>query len=324
MISMSRFLCGLMVSCAVVFYACGSDGGSAPSDNNNVGANFVGEKDYIVLDEMNKKMTIYTTSRDSHCEVENDSYKFVEDVETRQVTRDYLFIGDTLVLLYDDEGEIYGLVFVGGKNGQIKDTWKRTTCDYTHESNSITCGSDNVDVVGGFKYYFTFTQDTLYISGTDLQGNVIDINAPQEDEYDDYAGSEFVQELFSIMENTNKGIIVSGNTPAPWEAFREPWSSEGGCDIECVALKKNVTIVNRDKNHISFVYDGTSYELDFTNALHLWYSRGTRTELSATLKSDKGECSLTYMGDVIGSAPEICSAENAQYMNMGTYFDNNA
>ena len=315
MVSMSRFLRGMMIPCAMAFYACGSDSGSS---SNDIGENFVGEKYYIVLDEANKSMVVYSTRTDYHCEVENDNYEFVKDENARQVKRDYLFIGDTLVMLYVDEDEIYGKVFVGGKNGEIKGKWKMTTCGYTHESKSIACSGDNVDVIDGSKYYYTFTQDTLYISGTDLQGNVIDLYAPQAEEYDDYTGSEFVRSVFEHLE-----MDIVGNTPAPWTAFEYPWSDGERRDIDYVAQKMQITIVSRDKNHISFVYDGASYELDFTNALHLWYSRGTRTELSATLKSDKGDCSLTYMGDVINNAPEICSAENAKYLHLATFFDNN-
>ena len=327
MISMSRFLCGMMVPCAIAFYACGNDSGSSSSDNVE---GFIGQKYYIALDEANKTMMVYNI--DYRCEVENDNYVFVKDEKSNQNKRDYLFMGDTLVLLYDVGESVFGSVFVGGENGKIKGKWKKlTTCTYSQEDNSIGCIGDSVyyytftqDAFDNWYntdsliYYYTFTQDTLYISGTDLQGKEVDVNAPQEDGYDDYTGSEFVKSVFEHLQ-----MDILGNTPAPWTAFQKPRCGNGRCNIEDAAQEMQVTIVSRDKNHISFVYDGTSYELDITNASHLWYSRGTRTELSATLKSDKGSCSLTYMGDVIDDAPEICSAENAEYLQLATYYDNN-
>ena len=322
----SLILYGMLIPFATVFFACGDNGESNPSGSNNIGENFVGEKDPIVLNETNHTMTIYSFRSENRCVVDedNDKYEFVVHKDTSQVYREYKFLGDTLVILYKDGDNTYGQVLVGGKGGQIKSKWKLTSCRYVHESNSIDCGDSNGphDVVMESFVYYNFTQDTAYISRTDLNGKVMDINAPEVDSYDDYTGSTFVQGLFEFMNYAHKGIGVAGNSPAPWGAFRTTWSDVGECDIGCVALKNDVTILSRDKKRMSFNFKDVNYELNFSHALKWWYSRGSRTEVSLTLKSDKGECALEYMSDVIQS-PEICSAENRGYLDLATYLGNN-
>lgn len=323
----SLILYGMLIPFATVFFACGDNGESNPSGSNNIGENFVGEKDPIVLNETNHTMTIYSFRSENRCVVDedNDKYEFVVHKDTSQVYREYKFLGDTLVILYNKDGEgTYGQVLVGGKNGQIKNKWKLTACQYIYESNSVDCsGLANPDeVIKGSTVYFDITQDTVYISRIDSRGNAIEIDAPEVDDYDDYTGSTFVQGLFEFMNYAHKGIGVAGNSPAPWGAFRTTWSDVGECDIGCVALKKNVTILSRDKKRMSFNFKDVNYELNFSHALKLWYSRGSRTEVSLTLKSDKGECALEYMSDVIQS-PEICSAENRGYLDLATYLGNN-
>lgn len=317
---------GMLIPFATVFFACGDNGESNPSGPNNIGENFVGEKDPIVLNETNHTMTIYSFRSENRCVVDedNDKYEFVVHKDTSQVYREYKFLGDTLVILYKDGEGTYGQVLVGGKSGHIKNKWKVTSCHYIHESNSVDCsGLANPDeVIKGSTVYFDFTQDTLYISRIDAKGNAIDINAPEVDDYDDYTGSTFVQDLFEFMDYAYRGIVVSGNLPAPWGAFRTTWSDVGECNIECVALKKDVTIVSRDKSHMSFNFKDVNYELNFSHALRWLYSRGTHDEVSLSLKSDKGECTLEYMSDAIQS-PEICSAENAGYLDLYTYYSSN-
>jgi len=320
----SLILYGMLIPFATSFFACGDNGEINPSGSNNIGENFVGEKDPIVLNETNHAMTIYNFKSENRCVVEGDKYEFVVHKDTSQVYREYKFLGDTLVLLYKDGDHTYGQVLVGGKNGQIKNKWKVTSCHYIHERNSVDCsGLANPDeVIKGSTVYFDITQDTLFISRIDSKGNAIDINAPEVDDYDDYTGSTFVQDLFEFMDYAYKGVSVVGNLPAPWGAFRTTWSDVGECNIECVALKKDVTIVSRDKSHMSFNFKGVNYELNFSHALHWLYSRGSRAEVSLSLKSDKGECALEYLSDVIQS-PEICSAENAGYLDLYTYYSSN-
>jgi hypothetical protein len=61
-------------------------------------------------------------------------------VDTQHIERDYDFRGDTLVIFYNDgDTRKYGQVFVDGKNGQIKNKWKKTNCEYVQESNSLDC-----------------------------------------------------------------------------------------------------------------------------------------------------------------------------------------
>lgn len=310
-------LCGIVVPCSMAILACGNDCSSnASASDNGVGSGFIGEKIPIVLDEANRSITAYSTRKENRCVVENESYEFVTETQTSQSQRNYTFVGDTLVLLYSDEGHTYGQVYVGGKSDQVKSKWKLSTCHYADDSIDCSDAAD-ANLTDGSSFYYTFTQDTLYISRIDAQGNAIDIYAPDVDDYDDYAGSEFVQEVFMHLES-----YVSGNTLAPWSAFEKPWYGDGRIDIDSIALKMNVTIVSRDKNHISFVYDGASYELNFTHAFHQWYNSGSRVELDVTLTSDKGNCSLSYIGDVIDS-PEICSAEHAQDLELATFYSNN-
>jgi hypothetical protein len=182
-------------------------------------------------------------------------------------------------------------------------------CKYVQESNSLDC-RDASELNGWLKNtitYFDFTQDTLFASVTDLNGNVIDIYAPTEDEYDDYTGSSFMEDIFDV-------IITSQYEVFPWTAF---WKSE---NFEAYVQHNNVVINSKDKTHISFVIRGQNFEVEFTKAKRLQYNRGSYVEVGATLKSDNGVCVLDYMSDP-QMTPEICKAENANLMDLASTYN---
>ena len=301
---------------SVAILAC-SEGGESNPVSDNSRENFVGFKYPLVLDEANRKFSTYEVLSYDVCKVDDDKYEFVTMVDTQHIERDYDFRGDTLVIFYSDEDvRTYGQIFVGGKNGQIKNKWKMINCEYVQESNSLDC-RDASELNGRLKNtitYFDFTQDTLFASVIDLKGNAIDINAPTEDEYDDYTGSLFMEKIFYLIIYTNEGVGVSGNIISPGSAF---WESES---FDAYVQKKNVVINSRDKKHISFVISGQNFEVEFTKAKRLQYNRGSYTEVGATLKSDNGTCVLDYMSDP-QMTPEICKAENANLMDLSSTYN---
>lgn len=305
----SLLFCSVMLAC--------SEGGESNPVADNSRENFVGVKYPLVLDEANQKFSVFEKSRHDVCEVDGEKYEFVTIVDSLLIEREYGFRGDTLVIFYSDEDvRTYGQIFVGGKNGQIKNKWKMINCEYVQESNSLDC-SDTKKLSSRQKNtitYFEFTQDTVFASVTDLNGNAIDINAPTEDEYDDYTGSSFMEKIFYLIIYTNEGVGVSGNIISPGSAF---WESES---FDAYVQKKNVVINNRDKTHISFVISGQNFEVEFTKAKRLQYNGGSYVEVGATLKSDNGTCVLDYMSDS-KMTPEICKAENAGLMDLSSTYN---
>ena len=300
-------LAGLL--CCATMLACSESNESNPVSNNSR-ENFVGIKYPLILDEANRKFSTYEVHSYDVCKVDDDKYEFVTMVDTQHIERVYDFRGDTLVIFYSDEDvRTYGQIFVGGKNGQIKNKWKMINCKYVQESNSLDC-RDASELNGWLKNtitYFDFTQDTLFASVTDLNGNAIDIYAPTEDEYDDYTGSSFMEDIFDV-------IITSQYEVFPWTAF---WKSE---NFEAYVQHNNVVINSKDKTHISFVIRGQNFEVEFTKAKRLQYNRGSYVEVGATLKSDNGTCVLDYMSDS-KMTPEICKAENAGLMDLASTYN---
>ena len=319
----SFILYGMMLPCAMAILACGDNGDTDPLGSNNIGENFIGEKDPIVLNEANHAMTIYNFKSENRCVVEGDKYEFVVHKDTSQVYREYKFLGDTLVLLYKDGDHTYGQVLVGGKNGQIKSKWKLTACHYVHESNSVDCsGLTNTDeVIKGSIVYFDFTQDTLYISRIDAKGKAIDINTPEVDDYDDYTASRYMSIIFQSIDAVLQfsdwyGGLAFYSYPWPWsDVF-----SFCNCDIEKDALQRNITVTSRDKNKISFIANNKNVEMEFTHALHLLYNRGQRAEIDVSLKTDDGVCTLNYVHDP-NMIPEVCNAENSSSLEIATYLN---
>ena len=305
----SLLFCSLMLAC--------SEGGESNPVADNSRENFVGVKYPLVLDEANQKFSVFEKSRHDVCEVDGEKYEFVTIVDSLLIERVYGFRGDKLVIFYTDEDvRTYGQIFVGGKNGQIKNKWKMINCKYVQESNSLDC-RDASELNGWLKNtitYFDFTQDTLFASVIDLKGNAVDINAPTEDEYDDYTGSSFMEKIFYLIIYTNEGVGVSGNIISPGSAF---WESES---FDAYVQKKNVVINSRDKKHISFVISGQNFEVEFTKAKRLQYNGGSYVEVGATLKSGNGVCILDYVSDS-KMTPEICKAENAGLMDLSSTYN---
>lgn len=307
-------LTGLLF-CATML-AC-SDGGESNPVSNNSRENFVGVKYPLVLDEANRKFSTYEVLSHDVCKVDDDKYEFVTMVDTQHIERVYDFRGDTLVIFYSDEDvRTYGQIFVGGKNGQIKNKWKKVNCEYVQETNSLDC-SESKELSGRLKNtitYFDFTQDTLFASVIDLNGKPIDMYAPTEDDYDDYTESSFMEDIFDLIIYTNEGAVVSGYGVSPWTAF---WKNE---NFEAYVQNNNVVINSRDKAHISFVISGQNFEVEFTKAKRLQYNRGSYVEVGATLKSGNGVCILDYMSDS-RMTPEICKVENAGLMDLASTYN---
>ena len=312
---------GMVMSCTMAILACSDSNGSFVSNVNSIGENFIGEKDPIVLDEINHTMTIYRFKSENRCVVEDDKYEFVVHRDTSQVYREYKFLGDTLVLLYKDGDNTYGQVLVGGKGGQIKSKWKMTACHYIHKNNSVDCsGLINTDeVIKGSIVYFDITQDTLYMSRIDSKGNAIDINTPEIDEFNDYTASRYMSIIFHSIDAVLQFSDWYGGLAFytyPW-----PWSDVFNfcnCDIEKEALQRNITVTSREKNKISFIANNKNVEMEFTHALHLLYSRGQYAEIDVTVKTNEGVCTLNYVHDP-NMIPEVCNAENSSSLEIATY-----
>ena len=295
--------------------ACSESNESNPVFNNSR-ENFVGIKYPLILDEANQKFSTFEVRSRDICKVDDGKYEFVTMVDTQHIERDYDFRGDTLVIFYTDgKSRKYGQVLVGGKNGQIKNKWKKTNCEYVQESNSIDC-RETSELSGRLKNtitYYDFTQDTIFASVIDLNGKPIDMYAPTEDEYDDYTGSDYMETIFEIIVKTNQNVVLMGYS-FPSIVFRKDEI------FEKYVQYNNIVISSRDKAHISFVISGQNFEVEFTKAKRLQYNRGSYVEVGATLKSSNGVCVLDYMSDS-KMTPEICKAENAGMMDIDSTYN---
>jgi len=310
----SFLMMGMLIPCAMAIVACGDDSGSNPSVNGSNG-NFVGAKYSLILDEANQHFLIHGNYDIGACIRNEEKYEFAMVVDSTHIERDYAFIGDTLVTFRKKYMEDYGQVFVGGTNGQIKNKWKALNeCVYIPESNSIKCADANKIASGTWQIntYYEFTQDAVFISGTDLSGNVIDPKAPLKYEFDDFTNSYYME--------TNMYVIIAKHEGTALGGFDYPEELFYTADVEGYARSMDVVINSRDKNHISFTYKGQTFEMTFTKALKTGYEHGIRVEVSATFQSDNGSCALDYMSDE-NMTSDVCKAENADFMKFNSEYD---
>ena len=310
-----KFLSLVGLLCCSIMLACSESGESNPvSDNSR--ENFVGIKYPLVLNEGKKRFSTYEVLSHDVCIVDSGKYTFKKMVDLQHIEREYVFRGDTLVIFYGNANtRVYGQIFIGGKKGLIKNKWKQINCEFVQESNTLDC--DNTEKISGKLKntitYFDFTQDTLFASITDLNGNPIDAYAPIVVEYDDYTGSSYMEMIFEIIVLTNNGVELAGFN-SPWTAFLQ------NDNFEARAQNRNVVVKSRDKTHISFVIDEQNFEVEFTKAKRLDYRHGSYVEVGATLKSDNGVCVLDYVSDP-NMTPEICKAENADLMEFSSTYN---
>ena len=302
---------GLLI-CMMAILACSDSESSNPSASSNV---FVGLRMPMILDEANRSFLAFQIRDEDVCFQKDESLEFATVKDTSHINGDYAFIGDTLVTFNKKDMESSGRVFVGGKNGQIKNKWEMVNqCRYIPKTNTIKCldRSQLSARENSMIAYYEFTQDSLFVSFTDLNGKEIDPYAMIKDEFDDYTNSYYMETNMYVIIATYEGVGLSG-FDYPEETFY------GGADIEGYALRRNVVINSRDKNHISFTFNGQTFEMEFTKALHSSSFFREYGEVSAVMKSDNGTCTLDYIFDS-KMTPEICRDENRNLMEINTEY----
>ena len=95
-------------------------------------------------DDANKKFTIFEDHPYDECQHLNGNYTFAHIDEVLQHKRSYIFVGDTLVLIQNNEGDpdTATTVLVGGSANNLLGDWAFTTCDY--EAGSISCNNKHI------------------------------------------------------------------------------------------------------------------------------------------------------------------------------------
>lgn len=305
---------GLFV-CMMAILACSDSESSNPSASPN---GFVGFRMPMALDEANQSYLALQIRDKDVCIQKDESLEFATVKDTSRINGDYAFIGDTLVTFNKKDMDSYGGVFVGGKNGQIKSKWKMiNSCRYIPKTNSIKCldQSQLSARENSMIAYYEYTQDSLFVSFTDLNGKEIDPYAMIKDEFDDYTNSYYMETNMYVVIATYEGVGLGG-FDYPEETFY------GGADIEKYASTSNVVINSRDKNRISFTVNGQTFEMEFTKAFHASSLFREYGEVSAVMKSDNGTCTLDYVFDS-QVTPEICRDENRELMKFNTEYNLN-
>ena len=191
------------------------------------------------------------------------------------------------------------------------------SCRYIPKTNSIKCldQSQLSARENSMIAYYEYTQDSLFVSFTDLNGKEIDPYAMIKDEFDDYTNSYYMETNMYVVLATYEGVGLGG-FDYPEETFY------GGTDIEKYASTSNVVINSRDKNRISFTVNGQTFEMEFTKAFHASSLFREYGEVSAVMKSDNGTCTLDYVFDS-QMTPEICRDENRELMKFNTEYNLN-
>lgn len=301
-----------LVVCMMAILACSDSESSNPSASPN---GFVGYRMPMNLDEANRSFLAFQIRDEDVCIRKDESIEFATVKDTSHINGDYAFIGDTLVTFNKKDMDSYGGVFVGGKNGQIKNKWKKIElCRYFPKTNTIKCldrSEFNAREISMIAYY-EFTQDSLFVSFTDLNGNEINPYAMVKDEFDDYTNSYYMETNMYVIVATYEGVGLGG-FDYPEETFY------GGADVEGYALSKNIVINSRDKNHISFTFNGQTFEMEFIKAMRSSSFNREYGEVSAVMKSDNGTCTLDYIFDS-KMTPEICRDENRDLMDFNTEY----
>lgn len=256
------------------------------------------------------KFTIFEDHSYDECQHLNGNYTFTHIDEVLQHKRSYFFVGDTLVLIQNNEGDpdTTTTVLVGGSANNLLGDWSFTTCDY--KAGSISCNKEPKS----YTIHYVFEADSQFVYFTQADGNCIpaesimpsDGTLDKDESYTDTYAMHFIYEsIISIKKGDTHNISI-----LPSAFFLQ----KGG-----VTVPSEVTISSQSKYAVTFTIGGQEFSATIGENTHrIQYYSDSQSEVDLTLASGNTVCKLHYFRDAKLTS-ETCKAENAPYFELDTH-----
>lgn len=261
-------------------------------------------------DDANKKFTIFEDHPYDECQHLNGNYTFTHIDEVLQHKRSYFFVGDTLVLIQNNEGDpdTMATVLVGGSTNNLLGDWAFTTCDY--EAGSISCNNKPKP----YTIHYVFEADSQFVYYTLADGSCIppeslmpsDGTLDKDESYTDtYAMRSLYESIINIKKGDTKNISFY-----PFDFFLQ----SGG-----ITVPSEVTISSQSKYAVTFTIGGQEFSATIGENTHrIQYYSDSQSEVDLDLASGSKVCHLHYFRDAKLTS-ETCKAENAPNFELDTH-----
>lgn len=261
-------------------------------------------------DEANKKFTIFEDHSYDECQHLNDNYIFTHIDEVLQHKRSYIFVGDTLVLIQNNEGDpdTVTTVLVGGSANNLFGDWAFTTCNY--EAGSISCNNKPKS----YTIHYVFEADSQFVYYTLADGSCIppeslmpsDGTLDKDESYTDtYAMLWLYNSIINIKKGDTKNISIY-----PYDFFLQ----SGG-----ITVPSEVAISSQSKYAVTFTIGGQEFSATLGENTHrIQYYSDSQSEVDLDLASGSKVCHLHYFRDAKLTS-ETCKAENAPNFELDTH-----
>lgn len=256
------------------------------------------------------KFTIFENHSYDECQHLNDNYAFTHIDEVLQHKRSFIFVGDTLVIIQNNEGDpdTAATVLVGGSANKLLGDWSFTTCDY--EAGSISCNKK----AKPYTIHYVFEADSQFVYYTLADGSCIppeslmpsDGTLYKDESYTDSYAMRFIYEsIISIKKGDTHNIYID-----PYDFFLQ----SGG-----ITIPSEVAISSQSKYAVTFTIGGQDFSATLGENTHrIQYYSGAQYEVDLDLASGGTVCHLHYFDDAKLTS-ETCKAENAPHFVLDTH-----
>ena len=338
---MNKSLYLMLAGTAAMFLACGDDS----SSSSNLTYEQSGS---VVVDAVNKTAVTTVSMTEDLCVNENNTYNWREvNLGEDKDYFKYDFKGDTLILFQGCSSSFSscndnGLMFVGGKAGDVDGSWKSTNCRYNSYYKESSCFIACSDVPGGklteeeaermyesgqIKSWDEFEENptlaarlscldekdmsknpqiSLKVSGSSFTVS-IKYSIESETEFDDYTNSRF---MTSLLEDLRRGSI---DVPDISRLFRE--DSADMKDLISTLKDYNIELASQSKTSISFKYKDETLSIKIDDVDY----GEDNASLSMTISSGKKTCSFESEAGAVTSG--TCKAEYGEFFSKETEED---
>lgn len=261
-------------------------------------------------DDANKKFTIFEDHPYDECQHLNGNYTFTHIDEVLQHKRSYFFVGDTLVLIQNNEGDpdTATTVLVGGSANNLLGDWAFTTCDY--EAGSISCNNKPKS----YTIHYVFEADSQFVYYTLADGSCIppeslmpsDGTLDKDESYTDtWAMLWLYNSIINIKKGDTKNISIY-----PYAFFLQ----SGG-----ITIPSEVDISSQSKYAVTFTIGGQEFSATIGENTHrIQYYSGAQYEVDLDFASGGTVCHLHYFDDAKLTS-ETCKDENASHFVLDTH-----
>jgi len=261
-------------------------------------------------DDANKKFTIFEDHPYDECQHLNGNYTFTHIDEVLQHKRSYFFVGDTLVLIQNNEGDpdTATTVLVGGSANNLLGDWSFTTCNY--KAGSISCNNKPKP----YTIHYVFEADSQFVYYTLADGSCIppeslmpsDGTLYKDESYTDtYAMLWLYNSIINIKKGDTKNISIY-----PYDFFLQ----SGG-----ITIPSEVAISSQSKYAVTFTIGGQEFSATLGENTHrIQYYSDSQSEVDLDLASGSKVCHLHYFRDAKLTS-ETCKAENAPNFELDTH-----